>query len=168
MLRTFSMVIFISTVMVIFTCMLFTHMHFVIFVMFNVLYRRRRYCHVGWMPVFSYSAMAMAVWHWARNGTERIPMLWARDATPLAEEITGSKTPISLALGSWRWGGEYGGGRDGDWEWKGGGWHIFYRRPVLTSITLAFFKSMCSAHSPCGIKRPTISKFWSIKWKKNI
>ena len=26
------------------------------------------------------------------------------------------KGPISLALGSWRWGGGYGGGRDGDWE----------------------------------------------------
>ena len=73
------------------------------------------------------------------------------------------KGPISLALGSWRWGGGYGWGRDGDWEWKGGGWRIFYRRPVPTSITLAFFKSMCSAHSPCGIKRPTISRFWSFK-----
>jgi hypothetical protein len=62
----------------------------------------------------------------------------ARDATPLAEEVTGSKGPISLALGSWRWGGGYGGGE---------GWG------------LAFFKSMCSADSPCGIKRPTISKF---------
>jgi hypothetical protein len=66
-------------------------------------------------------------------------MLCARDATPLAEEVIGSKGPISLALGSWRWGGRYGGGegriliqeqkskiqeqkskiqegRDGDWE----------------------------------------------------
>ncbi len=79
-----------------------------------------------------------------------------------------TKGPISLALVSWRWGGGYGGGRDGDWEWKGGGWRIFYHGPVLTSITLAFFKSMCSAHSPCGLKRPTISKCWSFKWKKNI
>jgi hypothetical protein len=102
------------------------------------------------------------------NGTERIPMLCARDGMPLAEEVTGSKGPISLALDSWRWGGGYGGGRYGDWQWKGGGWRIFYRRPVLTSITLAFFKSMCSAHSSCGIKSPTISKFWSYKWKKNI
>ncbi len=47
----------------------------------------------------------------ARNGTERIPMLSARDATPLAEEVTGSKKgPISLALGSWCWRGGYGGG----------------------------------------------------------
>jgi hypothetical protein len=76
------------------------------------------------------------------------------------------KGPISLALGSWRSGGGYGGGRDGDWQWKGGGWRIFYRRPVLTSITLAYFKSICSAHSSCGIKSPTISKFWSYKWKK--
>ncbi len=53
----------------------------------------------------------------AQNGTERIPKLCARDATPLAEKVTGSKGPISLALGSWRWGGGYGGGgRDGDWE----------------------------------------------------
>jgi hypothetical protein len=44
------------------------------------------------------------------RGTERIPMLCARDATPLAEEVTGSKGPISFALGSWRWGGGYGGG----------------------------------------------------------
>jgi hypothetical protein len=64
----------------------------------------------------------------------------------------------------WRWGGGEevpgtGGGRDGDWERRGGGWRIFYRRPLPTSITLAFFKSMHSGHSPCGIKRPTISKF---------
>ena len=39
------------------------------------------------------------------RGTERIPMLCARDATPLAKEVTGSKGPISLALGSWCWGG---------------------------------------------------------------
>jgi hypothetical protein len=76
------------------------------------------------------------------------------------------KGPISLALGSWRSGGGYSGGRDGDLQWKGGGWRTFYRRPVLTSITLAFFKSMCSVHSSCGLKSPTISKFWSYKWKK--
>jgi hypothetical protein len=109
-----------------------------------------------------------------RNRTERIPMLCARDGTPLAEEVTGSKRPDiigpgQLVLGWWvRWGG-----RDGDWEWKGGGWRIFYHRPVLTSITLVFFKSICSAHSPCGIKRPTISKFWSYstnekKHKKDV
>jgi hypothetical protein len=39
-------------------------------------------------------------------------MLCARDSTPLAEEVKGSKGPISLALGSWRWGGGYG-GREG-------------------------------------------------------
>ncbi len=85
------------------------------------------------------------------SGTEWTPMLCARDGTPLAKEVTGSKSPDiigpgQLALEWWvQWGG-----RDGDWEWKGGGWRIFYLRPVLTSITLAFFKSMCSAHSPCG------------------
>jgi hypothetical protein len=72
----------------------------------------------------------------ARNGTERIPMLCARDVTPLAEEVTGSKGLISLALGSWRWGGGYGGGEG--WglgvKGRGGGWHIFYRRPVLTKV----------------------------------
>jgi hypothetical protein len=59
--------------------------------------------------------------HWAGGGegcgTERIPMRSARDATPLAEEVAGSKRPDiigpgQLALGWWvRWGG-----RDGDWE----------------------------------------------------
>ncbi len=50
------------------------------------------------------------------GGTEwnGLPMLCARDATPLAEEVTGSKGPISLALGSWCWGGGYGGGEG--WE----------------------------------------------------
>jgi hypothetical protein len=88
-------------------------------------------------------------------------------ALHLPRRIQDPKGPISLVLGSWRLGGGYSGGRDGDWQWKGGGWHIFYRWPVLTSITLAFFKSMCSAHSSCGIKSPTISKFWSyMKMKK--
>ena len=51
MLRTFSVVIFISTivgvVLKLCTYMLFTYMHFVIYVMFNVLYRSRLSCHVG-------------------------------------------------------------------------------------------------------------------------
>jgi hypothetical protein len=51
MLRTFSVVIFISTivgvVLKLFTYMPFTYMHFVIFVMFNLLYRRRLSCHLG-------------------------------------------------------------------------------------------------------------------------
>jgi hypothetical protein len=75
------------------------------------------------------------------------------------------KGPISLALGSWRWGGGYGGGGGmgtGN-ERGGGGWRIFYRRPVPTSVTLAFFKSMYSAHCRCGIKRPKISRFSSFK-----
>ena len=63
--------------------------------------------------------------HWAgggggaRNGTERIPTLCARNATPLAEEVTGSKRPDiigpgQLALG---WGGGMGTGS----EREGGG-----------------------------------------------
>ncbi len=62
----------------------------------------------------------------AWNGTERIPMLCARDGTPLAEEVTGSKGPISLALGSWRCGGRYcgGGGMGTGNEREGGG--IFF------------------------------------------
>jgi hypothetical protein len=103
-----------------------------------------------------------------RNGTERIPMLAPGTARHWPRRWQDPKGPISLALGSWRSGVGYSGGRDGDWQWKGRGWRIFYRRPVLTSITLVFFKSMCSAHSSCGIKSPTISKFWSYKWKKNI
>jgi hypothetical protein len=76
----------------------------------------------------------------------------------LAEEVTLSKRPDiigpgQLALGWWvRWGGGM-----GDWELRGGGWHIFYLRPVptsiTTSITLAFFKSMHSAHGPCKSKK---------------
>jgi hypothetical protein len=34
-----------------------------------------------------------------RNGTERIPMLCARDGTPLAEEVTGSKRPDIIGPG---------------------------------------------------------------------
>ena len=55
----------------------------------------------------------------AQNGTERIPMLCARDATPLAEEVTGSKRPDiigpgQLALGWWvRWGEGWGLGMKG-------------------------------------------------------
>jgi hypothetical protein len=99
----------------------------------------------------------------ARSRTEPIPMLCARGGTPLAEEVTGSKRPDiigprQLALGWWvRWGGGMGLGV------KGRGVAYFYRRPELTSITLAFFKSICSAHSPCGIKWPTVSKFCSYK-----
>jgi hypothetical protein len=53
----------------------------------------------------------------ARNGMERVPMLCARDATPLAKEVRGSKRPDiigpgQLGLGWW----ELWGGRDGDWE----------------------------------------------------
>ena len=69
--------------------------------------------------IFSYLATLQALGRrggGARNGTERVPMLCARNATALAEEITGSKGPISLALGSWRWGGGCGEGRDGDWQ----------------------------------------------------
>ena len=48
---SFSVVIFISTVVGVVlklcTYMLFTYMHFVIYVTFNVLYRSRLSCHVG-------------------------------------------------------------------------------------------------------------------------
>jgi hypothetical protein len=37
-------------------------------------------------------------------------MLCARDAPPLVEEVQDPKGPISLALGSWRYGGGYSGG----------------------------------------------------------
>jgi hypothetical protein len=69
------------------------------------------------------------------------------------------KGPISLALGSAGVVGTAGGGMETRNEREGVG-IFFYRRPVvLTSISLAFFKIMYSAHSPCGIKRPTISRF---------
>ncbi len=59
----------------------------------------------------------------ARNGTEWIPMLCARDATPLAEEVTGSKRPDiigpgQLALGWWV---QCGGGMGTGSEREGGG-----------------------------------------------
>jgi hypothetical protein len=53
------------------------------------------------------------------RGTERIPMLCARDSTPLDEEVTGSKRPDiigpgELALGLWvRWGEGWGLGMKG-------------------------------------------------------
>ena len=49
-----------------------------------------------------------------------MPMLCARDAMPLAEEVTGSKRPDiigpgQLALGWWvRWGGGMGTGNEGE------------------------------------------------------
>ncbi len=52
----------------------------------------------------------------ALNGTKRIPMLCASDATPLARRSQDPEGPISLALGSWRWCGGYSGERDEDWE----------------------------------------------------
>jgi hypothetical protein len=93
----------------------------------------------------------------ARNGTDSYALRQGRHAIGRGgyriqrPHIIGSG---QLVLG-WRvrWGEGWGLGV------KERGWRIFYRRPVLTSITLVFFKSMCSAHSPCGIKRPTISKF---------
>ncbi len=51
-----------------------------------------------------------------RNGTERIPMLYARDGTPLAEEFAGSKRPDIIGPGQLALGCGYGGGSDGDWE----------------------------------------------------
>ncbi len=110
-------------------------------------------------------------WHWAGGGEGR-----GTDSHALHQgrhAIGRGGHRIQKARYHWPWSVGAGvvgtvGGRDGDWEWKGRGWLIFYHRPVLTSITLAIFKSMCFAHSPCGIYRPTISKFWSFKWKKNI
>ncbi len=56
-----------------------------------------------------------------RNGTERNgSYLFARDSTPLVEEVTGSKRPDiigpgQLALGWWvRWGGGMGTGSEGE------------------------------------------------------
>ncbi len=45
---------------------------------------------------------------------EQIPMLCARDATPLAEEVTGSKYHWPWAVGAGVVGMVW--GRDGDWE----------------------------------------------------
>ncbi len=119
---------------------------------------------------FSTLAARLRSWfcrHWAGKGgrgTERIAYAvqqgrqghWPRRSHD-------PKGPISLALGSWRWGGGYGEGEGWGLGMKGRGVEYFYRRPVPTSITLAFFKSVHAAHTPCGIKRPTISKFWSFK-----
>jgi hypothetical protein len=103
----------------------------------------------------------------ARNGTDCL--LWA----PGTPRHWPRRSQDPKAQYHWPWAVGAGvvdtvGGRDGDWEWNVGGWHIFYCSPVLTSITLAFFKSIYSPHSPCGIIRPTISRFWSFKKKKHI
>jgi hypothetical protein len=52
------------------------------------------------------------------RGTERNVFLCLEPGTPRhwLRRSQDPKGPISLALGSWRWGGEYGGGRDVDWE----------------------------------------------------
>jgi hypothetical protein len=64
----------------------------------------------------------------ARNGTERIlcfapgtPRHWPRRSQD-------PKGPISLALGSWRWGGGYGGGEGWGLGVKGGGVAYFLRQ----------------------------------------
>ncbi len=73
--------------------------------------------------IFSYLATLQALGRrggGARNGTERVPMLCARNVTALAEEITGSKRPNiigpgQLALGWWvQWGGGMGTGSVGE------------------------------------------------------
>jgi len=48
----------------------------------------------------------------------------------------------------------------------GGGWRIFYHRPVVTSITLVFFKSMYSAHRPSVIKEANNFKILKFQIKK--
>ncbi len=45
-------------------------------------------------------------------------MLCAREGTPLAEEVTGSKRPDIIGPVIWRWGGGYGGGGGGDGDWE--------------------------------------------------
>ncbi len=59
----------------------------------------------------------------AWNGMERIPMLCARDATPLAEEVTGSKRPDIIGPGqlALRWWVRWGGGMGTGSEREGGG-----------------------------------------------
>jgi hypothetical protein len=109
-------------------------------------------------------------WHWAGGGgcgtyavRQGRPCHW-----PRRSHDPKGPGPIPLALGSWRWGGgeevpgRVGGGMGTRNEGEGG-WRIFYHRPVPTSITLAFFKSMHSFLTSCGIKRPTISRLWSLK-----
>ncbi len=89
------------------------------------------------------------------RGAERNGFLCFAPGTPRhwPRRSQDPKGPISLARG-----GGYGGGGMGTGSEREGVAY-FYRKPVLTSITLVFFKSMYSAHSPYGIKRPTISRF---------
>ncbi len=109
--------------------------------------------------------------HWAGGGEAPNGTEWIAYASAMGAIAIGrGGHMIQKAQYHWPWAVGVGvvgtvGRRDWNWEWRGGGWHIFYRRPVPTSITLAFFKSMHSAHSPCGIKRPTISRFWSFNLK---
>ena len=74
---------------------------------------------------------------------ERIPMLCARDATPLAEEVTGSKGPISLALGSWRWGGRYSGGEGWGLGVKGRGVAYFLPQTCADIYHTGVFFKVC-------------------------
>jgi hypothetical protein len=67
-------------------------------------------------------------------------MLCARDATPLAEKVTGFKGPISLALGSWRWGGGYGGGEGWGLGVKGVGVAYFLPQTCADIYHTAIFE----------------------------
>jgi hypothetical protein len=69
-------------------------------------------------------------------------MLCARDATPLAEEVTGSKGPISLAVGSWRWGGGYGGGEGWGLGMKGRGVAYFLPQTCADIYHTGVFQKM--------------------------
>ncbi len=94
----------------------------------------------------------------ARNGTDSYAVRLGRHA------IGRGGHRIQKARYHWPWAVGAGvvgtvGGEGWGLGMKGRGVAYFYRRPVPISITQAFFKSMYSAHSPCGIERPTISRF---------
>ncbi len=61
------------------------------------------------------------------RGTEQNRFLCCVPGTPCywPRRSQDPKGPISLALGSWRWGGGYGGGEGWGLGMKGRGWRIF-------------------------------------------
>jgi hypothetical protein len=95
-------------------------------------------------------------------------MLCARDATPLAEEVTGSKGPISLALGSWRWGGGCGGGEGWGLGVKGRGVVYFLPQNCADIYHTGIFQKYVFCSKSLWDKKANNFKILKFQMKKNI
>jgi hypothetical protein len=103
----------------------------------------------------------------ARNRTERIPMLCARDGTPLAEEVTGSKRPDIIGPGQLALGGGYGGGEGWGLGVKGRGVAYFLPQTCADIYhTMAFFKVCVLLIVPVGLKGQQFQNFEVTNEKK--